>query len=118
MKVSKTLASIVGVCLIPISGLVFMQKADARAFPVGSWPTKASSSKCTTVIKISSSGRDTWYWAVNCGSNHSRKSYSEAKAACNFDYNHRKENYRSTFDVPKWGLIPLRIAPYAVNHCS
>jgi hypothetical protein len=119
MRSSKTLASIVGVCLIPISGLIFMQKANARTFPVGSWPTKASPGKCTTLINISSSGRDTWYWDVECGRNNTRKSYQKAKAACNKDYDQRKERYPSTFDPPTivHGLIPLEIAPYAHNQC-
>jgi hypothetical protein len=113
MKVTKTLTSIVGICLIPIAGLVFMQKADAYKKRVMGMPYKAAPGKCTSVIKVSSSGRDSWYWAVECGRNHSRKDYLKARQACFYDYNNRGDLHQKHFSDLRGPLIQ----PYAHNKC-
>jgi hypothetical protein len=112
MRVSKVLVNLVGVCLIPIAGLMFVQKADAYQLGVGRWPVKPASGKCTTFINVSSSGRDSWYWEVECGRNHSRKSYNNAKRACLNDYNGRGDYHPEHF-----GWRGDLIKPYAHNKC-
>jgi hypothetical protein len=116
MKVSKILVTVVGACLIPITGMVFMEKADAYQRRVASWPTKPSPGKCTTVINVSSSGRDSWYWEVECGRNHSRKSYQKARQACFKDYNNRSETHTEHFRSDS-EIAFLPIHPYAHNKC-
>jgi hypothetical protein len=110
MKASKTLVSVISVCPIPFTGLVFIQKADAYQIPVRGWPTQSFRGICTTFINVSSSGRDSWYWEVECGRNHSRRDYLKAKRACWDDY--RQRDKRHTHFQPR-----ILIQPYAHNKC-